>query len=61
MTAGMTNKDWQLIEKANSIHCSNYMQIDSLIKEADTKLAKELLQSIRNRKFHYEEYFNESI
>lgn len=56
MVANMTNKDWELIEKAKNLHYSEYQKINALIDKADSDNAKEWMQSIRNINYHKEEF-----
>lgn len=52
----MNEKDKALIDKAWSISCYNWSEIDSLIEQAERPEAKERLMVIRNHKYHLEEY-----
>lgn len=52
----MSEKDKQLIAKANSLNCIDWSLIDGLIEQAETEEAKEKLRTIRNYKYHLEEF-----
>lgn len=52
----MSEKDKQLIAKANSLNCIDWSMIDGFIEQAETEEAKEKLRTIRNYKYHLEEY-----
>ena len=52
----MSEKDKQLIAKANSLNCIDWSLIEGLIEQAETEEAKERLRTIRNDKYHLEEY-----
>ena len=51
----MTEKDKQLIEKAELIPCTEWYEVGNLIPQAESEEAKEWLNSIENRKYHQEE------
>ena len=55
VTGGLTTKDWQLVEKAESTHPSDFFNILQMIEEAESDRAKELLRNIKNRKYHLDE------
>lgn len=52
----MSEKEKQLIAKANSLNCIDWSLIDGLIEQAETEEAKERLKTIRSYKYHLEEY-----
>lgn len=52
----MSEKDKKLIAKANSLNCIDWSMIDGFIEQAETEEAKERLRTIRNYKYHLEEY-----
>lgn len=52
----MSEKDKSLIDRAWKISCYNHYEIDNLIEQAESAEAKERLRTIRNYKYHLEEY-----
>lgn len=54
----MTEKDKELIEKANKLNFIDWSYVEKWSKEADTEEAREILHSISNRLYHTEEYFS---
>lgn len=52
----MSNNDMQLINQAWDINPMRWYDIDALIDKAESAEAKEELRSIRNYKYHIEEY-----
>lgn len=52
----MTEKDKKLIKKAWDISSSEWYKVGYLIEEADTQEAKEELVTIRNAKYHEDEF-----
>ena len=53
----MTEKDFELIERAKNIPYTRWYDIEDLEKEADTEEAREQLRSILSTKYHTEEYY----
>ena len=53
----MTTHDLLLIERAQTIDCTQWYEVDELMKTAHTQEASERLRCIRSRKFHEEEAF----
>ena len=53
----MTEKDFELIERAKNIPYTHWYDIEDLEKEADTEEAREQLHSILSYKYHTEEYY----
>lgn len=54
----MNERDKRLINTAWNVSCSRWYEINSLIEEAESTEAKEKLTTIRNYKYHIEEYTN---
>ena len=54
----MNERDKRLINTAWNVSCSRWYEINSLIEEAVSMEAKEKLTTIRNYKYHIEEYTN---
>lgn len=52
----MTQRDKDLIERAWSVHFTEWFLIDELINQAESEEAKERLRTIRSFKYHREEF-----
>lgn len=52
----MSEKDKELIKQAWAISCFDWYEIDGLIEQAESPEAKEELRTVRNHKYHMEEY-----
>lgn len=52
----LTEKDKELIRKAQYIQPMYFYMVDELIEQADTEEAKERLNSIRSTLYHIDEY-----
>lgn len=52
----MTENDRHLVAQAKSIHCSDWTEIDLLIKQADSQETVEYLEWIQRRLYHLDEY-----
>lgn len=52
----MSEKDKGLIKLARETSCFRWSSIESLIEQAESEEAKELLRVIMNSKYHIEEY-----
>ena len=52
----MTEKDKQLIEKANKLSCIDWWIVKEMEEQADSKKTKEILHNIVTRLHHTEEY-----
>lgn len=49
-------KDKELIEKAETMNCNNWHEINDIAKQAESVEAKDKLMNIMRRKYHEEEY-----
>ena len=54
----MTEKDKELIEKADKLNFIDWSYAEEWSKKADTEEARKILHSIANRLYHTEEYFS---
>lgn len=52
----MTQRDKDLIERAWSVHFTEWFLIDELIDQAESEEARERLRTIRSFKYHREEF-----
>jgi len=53
----MTDKDKQLIEKANHLDCTDWHKCKYLVAEAESEEAKQLINDQGTRLYHKEESF----